>query len=156
MTSSEKFISKLNSNIFFKEFSFTKNEFFSIPNKEVQFSDHTVWIDDLLIIFQIKERNKTGDSTPQDEEKWFDPSPFCSECHHEGKLEYSHNGIEAKDSNSFYVIVSGLAKEFHLLKRMIDKGVAEPEDVKRYEEILSKINGLECTGCNQQFIHHEH
>ena len=92
----------------------------------------------------------------QGEEKWFYPSPFCSECHHEGELKYSHKGIEAKDSNSFYAIVSGLAKEFHLLKRMIDKEVAEPEDIERCEEIYSKIDGLECTGCGQQFIHHEH
>lgn len=92
----------------------------------------------------------------QGEEKWFYASPFCSECHSEGELRYSHKEIEAKDRNSFYAIVNGLAKEFHLLKKMMDKGVADPEDVARYEEILSKIGGLECTGCGQQFIHHEH
>jgi len=90
------------------------------------------------------------------DEKWSDDSPFCSECHKQSEIEYSHKGIEAKDRNSFYAIVSGMAKEFHLLKRMIDKGVAEPEDKNRYEEILSKIDGLDCTGCGQQFIHHEH
>jgi hypothetical protein len=92
----------------------------------------------------------------QDEEKWFYASPFCNKCHKEGELKYSHKGIEAKDSESFYAIVNGLAKEFHLLKRMIDKDIAEPDDIARHEEILSKIDGLECIGCGQQFIHHEH
>jgi hypothetical protein len=49
-----------------------------------------------------------------------------------------------------------LAKEFHLLKKLIDKNAADPEDIGRYEEILSKIDGLECTGCGQKLIHHEH
>ena len=92
----------------------------------------------------------------QGEENWFDASPHCGECGHEGKIRYSHKGIEANDSNSFYAIVNGLAKEYHLLKRMIDNGIAEPDEVSRHQEILSKIEGLECTGCGQQFIHHEH
>ena len=83
-------------------------------------------------------------------------SKFCNSCHHEGSLEISHKGIEATSINDFYSIVSGLAKEYHLLKRLADNGMSEADDEARFKEIHEQINELECTGCGQLFIEHEH
>jgi len=83
-------------------------------------------------------------------------SPFCLMCHHEGRLRLFHKGIEANSTGTFYAIVGGMAKEFHLLKKLVSKEVADEEDKKRYQEILEKIKDLECTGCGQKFIDHEH
>ena len=52
----ENFLSGINDNIFLREFSFNKNKFNLNPQEEVEFADHVIWIDDLLIIFQLKER----------------------------------------------------------------------------------------------------
>ncbi|WP_152561217.1 hypothetical protein [Halomonas salina] len=92
----------------------------------------------------------------QEEDKWFYASPFCDNCHHEGSLRWSHKGIEANDDKSFYAIVNGRAKEFHLLRKLIEKGVADADDIARHKEILGQIEDLECTGCGQKLIHHEH
>ncbi len=48
----EEFLAALNANIFLREFSFAKNEFSPAPGEEVEFADHVIWIDDLLIIFR--------------------------------------------------------------------------------------------------------
>ena len=54
---SENFITQINTNVFFKEFTFTKNDFADISTKQkFEFSDNVVWIDDIFFIFEIKER----------------------------------------------------------------------------------------------------
>ena len=61
MTESEAQISKINSAFFFREFTFSSN-IFKIDKKgeELELADNVVWLDDLLMITQIKERNKSG------------------------------------------------------------------------------------------------
>jgi predicted RNA-binding protein YlxR (DUF448 family) len=83
-------------------------------------------------------------------------SPYCPKCHHKGKLRLFHKGIEAETTATFYAIVGGMAKEFHLLKKLVAKGVADPEDQVRYDEVLELIKDLECIECSQKLIDHEH
>ncbi len=64
----QDFLSGINANIFLREFSFDKNKFNLNPQEEVEFADHVIWIDDLLVIFQLKERER--DVTINDA-KWF-------------------------------------------------------------------------------------
>ncbi len=71
MNDLEKYISELNSNVFFREFSYARNKFSPEPKNELEFSDNVVWIDDLMITFQMKERNISGDTNADKEEKWF-------------------------------------------------------------------------------------
>lgn len=67
---SEKYLALINRNVFFKEFSFSKNEFVPAGQSEAQFADHVIWIDDLLMVYQIKERSRP-DGSAEAEEKWF-------------------------------------------------------------------------------------
>jgi len=45
-----------------------------------------------------------------------------------------------------------MAKELHLLKKLVAKGVADPEDQVRYDELLELIKDLECIECGQKII----
>ncbi|WP_147296433.1 hypothetical protein [Lutibacter oceani] len=66
---SEKIISQINSNVFFKEFTFSKNDFTDLDTKqELEFSDNVVWIDDIFFIFEIKDRNSED---LENDSKWF-------------------------------------------------------------------------------------
>lgn len=56
MTSSERLIADLNADIFFREFSFADTRFASYGETEKELADHVIWVDDLVVIFQIKER----------------------------------------------------------------------------------------------------
>ena len=68
-TESEDLITKINTNVFFKEFTFGKNEFYPSKSDKKELADNVLWLDDLLFIIQIKERNtlKAKEST----DKWF-------------------------------------------------------------------------------------
>ncbi|MBU4268490.1 MAG: hypothetical protein KJ808_06540 [Acidobacteria bacterium] len=69
---SENLVAQINSNIFFQEFTFQKNEFYPPDTKiELQLADNVVWIDDLLFIFQIKDRNKDSLCDSSSESKWY-------------------------------------------------------------------------------------
>lgn len=56
---SEQKVTQVNQNVFYKEFTFSKNDFRSESKGEiVELADNIILLDDLLIIIQIKERNK--------------------------------------------------------------------------------------------------
>jgi len=62
MNVSENDVAVINSNFFFKEFTFSKNKFkVRETDKELELADNVIWLDDLLIIYQIKERNNVVD-----------------------------------------------------------------------------------------------
>jgi hypothetical protein len=68
----EKHIAQINGNIFLREFSYSRNEFSPLQESELEFADHVIWLDDLLIIFQLKERNLSGTHTRETEVNWFE------------------------------------------------------------------------------------
>jgi len=69
MTQSENIVSQINSNVFFKEFTFSKNDFKELDtNQKLEFADNVVWLDKLFFIYQIKER----DTNSTDNIKWFE------------------------------------------------------------------------------------
>lgn len=71
MNALEQYTSELNSNVFFREFSFARNKFSPQPKRQLEFADHVVWLDDLLLTFQLKERNISENTNSKKEEKWF-------------------------------------------------------------------------------------
>lgn len=68
MDSTEKNVSFINSNLFFKEFSFSRNNFTSKDGKQLQLADNVIWLDNIFFIYQIKERNLLATGS---EDKWF-------------------------------------------------------------------------------------
>jgi hypothetical protein len=67
----EDFVAQSNKNIFLREFTFSLNNFIPPQKSEIEFSDNVVWLDDLLITIQLKERNQSGEHTVEGEIKWF-------------------------------------------------------------------------------------
>lgn len=68
----EKDIAGLNELFFFREFTFSKNTFRPKPNAEVEFADNVIWLDNLAILYQLKERNAPATTTSEKEKKWFE------------------------------------------------------------------------------------
>lgn len=67
----EEFLARFNENLFFREFSFSQNKFTPSAKSELELADHIVWLDDLLLTFQLKERSDIGETTAEEEENWF-------------------------------------------------------------------------------------
>jgi|WetSurMetagenome_2_1015567.scaffolds.fasta_scaffold00544_13 hypothetical protein len=72
MQNLQDYTSKLNGFFFWKEFSFHKNNFNPKPDSQLEFADHVIWLDDIIILYQIKEREFKTISDEQSEEKWFE------------------------------------------------------------------------------------
>jgi hypothetical protein len=69
MTESEANIAAINSSYFFKEFTFSSNKFKKDEKgEELELADNVIWLDDFLMITQIKERNSSINSNI---ENWF-------------------------------------------------------------------------------------
>lgn len=49
-------LAAINEDYFFREFTFSKTTFRPDPNQEVELADSIIWIDEFLIVFQVKER----------------------------------------------------------------------------------------------------
>ncbi len=67
----ENEIAILNSAYFFREFTFSRKTFKPDSKLELELADAVVSLDDLRIIYQIKERNAPAATTPEKEVKWF-------------------------------------------------------------------------------------
>lgn len=67
----ESIISIFNENYFFKEFTYSRNLFRDNNNNEHEAGDCIVSLDEIMLIFQIKERNLSSVKTANEEIKWF-------------------------------------------------------------------------------------
>lgn len=70
-TTSEEFVTRISTNVFYKEFTFDRNEFYPSVGEQKELADNILWIDELLFIIQIKERNPNDVKTEKEENKWF-------------------------------------------------------------------------------------
>lgn len=70
-TKSELMVAEINTNIFYKEFTFDKNEFCINKGQTKELADNIVLLDDLFFIIQIKERNVNDIKTSMEEDKRF-------------------------------------------------------------------------------------
>lgn len=68
----EEAVGNLNADYFFQEFTFSSNTFKPTPQAELELADKVVWLGDLLIAYQIKEREAPANTTPQRERRWFE------------------------------------------------------------------------------------
>jgi hypothetical protein len=68
----EEDIARLNEHFFFSEFTYSKNTFQPNPTDEVELADSIIWLGGHMIVFQVKERNKEGETTEEDEIRWYE------------------------------------------------------------------------------------
>lgn len=69
-TISEELVTLINVNVFFKEFTFSKNEFYPQRGEQKELADNIIIIDDLLFVIQIKERD-CDNATTNNVDNWF-------------------------------------------------------------------------------------
>lgn len=68
--STENVVAEINMNVFFREFTFCKNDFKNLEsNQQVEFADNVVWLDDIFFVYQIKDRTSNEN---ENDIKWFE------------------------------------------------------------------------------------
>lgn len=113
-------ISQINESLFFKEFSFSKNKFSPPQSSELEFADHVIWLDDLLITFQLKERVLSGIPTEQTEINWFNKKVIKKATKQiRDTLSYLNTHEEIKIANernhTFNVASRNISKRIHIV-----------------------------------------
>lgn len=125
MTFEEK-IAKLNEHFFYREFTYSKNTFRPSPRVEAELADNILWLDDVLVVFQLKERSSVNSTTADKEANWFkrkvlkrgtrqirDTLDYLR-SHHEIELE-NHRGhrfrLRNSDINRIHKVVCYSANE---------------------------------------------
>ena len=68
----ENDLATLNEWYFFREFTYSRNTFRPSPSREVELADSIIWIGDLLVVYQLKERMAPSATTVEAEEHWFE------------------------------------------------------------------------------------
>jgi len=71
-------------------------------------------------------------------------------------MRVTYRDITANSYGEYSAIVMGLAKEFHLLKKCVSKGVADEKDEQRLKYITEILDEIGCPGCGQNLTTHEH
>lgn len=136
---SEKIITQINQNVFFKEFTFDKNDFIVANNNKVELADNVLWIDDLLIIIQIKEKDNKIEGTPI--EKWFE-NKVLKKAKNQIK-----NTLRFLDTQRSIAISNGHDQQFEIIRSNIHQihnviiyhpTIAPPETVYKHKFYLSK------------------
>ncbi|WP_306549507.1 hypothetical protein [Desulfobulbus sp.] len=65
-------LTALNEWHFFREFVYSENTFRPMPSMEVELADSMIWLGDLLIAFQLKERGIVVGANADTEKRWFE------------------------------------------------------------------------------------
>jgi hypothetical protein len=96
-------LGKLNESYFFREFTFSTNTFRPDKRTELELADAVVWLDDFLIVIQVKERYATFGATSTNEENWFQNEVLGKAVTQvENTLRYLHayDSIELENNQS--------------------------------------------------------
>lgn len=72
----ENDLGNINESFFFREFTYSSNKFNPDRKSEFELADSVVWLDEFLIVVQVKERFPSFGATAQDEENWFKGEPI--------------------------------------------------------------------------------
>ena len=65
-------LAALNEWHFFREFVYSRNTFQPSPGQEVELADSLMWLGDLLIAYQLKERELVPGANAETEKRWFE------------------------------------------------------------------------------------
>jgi len=65
-------IAALNEWHFFSEFTYSKPTFCPLPSQQVELADSIMWIANILLVYQLKEREPRSNPSPEAERRWFE------------------------------------------------------------------------------------
>ena len=86
------------------------------------------------------------------EDYWPARLKHCRSCYRPGQVTIQRGSRTFSDIEAFEEHVLGVAKEAKLLKKLVDRGVAEPEEKKQFGEAMELLQDAKCPCCGQPLI----
>jgi hypothetical protein len=141
----EEDIARFNEFYFFREFTFSENTFRKTPTEEVELADNVVWLDEPLIVYQLKERQAPSDTTPEKEQQWFKRKIIekaKSQIRDTLNYLHNHNNIQIQNhrGHTFNIKVSSLESVHKLVLYKAHESL--PESSRRLKHHRSQTAGF--------------
>lgn len=76
----------------------------------------------------------------------------CVNCNRPLAIDILHAGHQFTSPEAFGQYLLGLVKELVGIKKLIDRGVVEPAERERYDELVDLLRDVKCTCCLQPFV----
>ncbi len=76
----------------------------------------------------------------------------CRSCYKTGDVRIQHGRRTFSDLEAFEEFIVGVAKEAKVLRKLVERGIAEPDEKGQYEESLRLIQDTKCPCCGQPLI----
>lgn len=86
------------------------------------------------------------------EDYWTAKLKHCRKCYKVGKVEIQHGERTFSELDAFEEYIMGLAKEVKLLKKLVDRGVAEEDEKHQFDEAVNMLDEAKCPCCGQPLI----
>ena len=86
------------------------------------------------------------------EDYWMAKLKHCRKCYRVGKVEIRHAEKTFSELDAFEEYIVGLAKEAKLFKKLVERGVAEEDEKRQFEEITKLLIEAKCPCCGQPLI----
>ena len=143
-TISEIDVNTINTNVFFKEFTFGFENFIkNSENTEIELADNIVWLDDVAVIYEVKERNQEERKVSFD--NWFKNkilNKAVKQIKNTIKVLESQSGITIKNNRGLEIELSSIPLE-NLGKVIIyNPNEIIPEETRFLKFYCSKEAGL--------------
>jgi len=141
----EENIAALNKNIFFREFSFSKNKFKPNPNEELELADHIIWIDKLLIAYQLKEREDGDQGSIESEQNWFERKVLgkgTKQIRDTLKFLTAHSNISITNERGHAFNVNGTLTDRVIKLVVYAPGIKLPTECRKVKFHISSTVGL--------------
>lgn len=141
----EENIAALNKNIFLREFSFSNNKFKPNPNEELELADHIIWIDKLLIAYQLKEREILSAGSADGERNWFERKVLgkgTKQIRDTLKFLSEHSNISIENERGHIFNVNGSLVDHIIKVVMYTLGANLPDECRNTKRHISSTAGL--------------
>jgi len=86
------------------------------------------------------------------EDYWTAKLKHCRKCYRVGKVEIKYAERTFSELDAFEEYIVGLAKEARLLKKLVERGVAEDDEKRQFDESMKLLHGTKCPCCGQPLI----
>jgi len=139
----EQLVSRTNEFYFLREFTFSAVTFSPTSGSEVELADGVIWLDDLAIVFQMKERiERTGKSTDADH-RWFENKVIKKATRQiRDTLDYLNRHDPISVVNNYRQTVPLSVKEIKTIHKVVVFKEQNPQEIFRPKFHISRTAGV--------------
>jgi len=139
----EELVSRTNEFYFLREFTFSTAKFRPNAQSQVELADDVIWLDDIAVIFQLKERSDDVEFSEIASTRWFENKVIGKAARQvKSTLTYLNQYDPISVTNNYGQTVPLSVREIRTIHKIIVYSEGNPDPVLRPKFHLSRTGGL--------------